>query len=981
MNIIKDKVFVMSLMLLFYTTLQAQFIHPGISHKQSDLDRMHYLVSAKVEPYYISYLKLKSDGKASYDYTVKGDPSFTVITEKGENSSAFKSDVEAAYLNALMWAVTKDVRHADKCVEIFNAWSNLTCFTGGGTESLNTGRVIFCFLDAAEIIKSTYDGWAEEDLQRFKDMLVYPGYSNVAKPASVTNDNGTFYWRLYQGDSGRHGNQDLFGWRGVLSMGIFLDNEIMYDRALRYLKGLPHREDDIPYVSGPPITSVSPISSSEYADTYKRTGVENTIADYGYNGSIQNLIWENGQSQESSRDQAHTILGVGQLASVAEMAWNQGDDIYSYLDNRILLGYEFNLKYNVSFKYPFPDQLSPWEPTVESGEFIQRRDRSGRWFSKKMNPYTEGQFEEYTRGNFLSSARPVYEIAYAHYKVRQGVDPEDMLWLSRAREISIQECGQEQNGFGLDHLGYGGLTCYRPDGCAGDPVSGFDGGMPVFALNVLPGTVEAENFDHFNGGGESRVYHDMDDTNTGGVYRNDVGLDISECSEGGYALSDLHNGEWVTYSCFVPEPGTYKLDIRYAAAIEGGKISVAINEDIIESEIQLATTGSYTNWDTQTLTENLILSQGLHPIRFYITGADDAFNINSFSLSLLKPNTAPNVSISSPVDATGYVEGDTVDITAEASDVEGNVTKVEFYSGSIFLGEDTEAPYSFTWNYLPVGTHTLTAIATDNNNAISTSDEVSIRVIPNGNTQSIISLAPVADSYVHSSNPMTNYGSDVYMVTKATDEGSGRYFFLKFDLSEINGTISSVTLKVYKRSGSSGSRSAFQVNDDSWTEDGINFGNQPAIGVKISDSSIGTYGSWDVSDFVAAQKGIDEVVTLCVRDANFVGNGIDFHSKESDYVPELSMLVTESHVGIEDNTINDIQVFPNPVQNKVQVKFTQRGYDSIAVYNLLGSKFDEIPVNKFDDEAELDFTGYANGVYLLACKKDHNVRLIKVIKE
>jgi hypothetical protein len=35
-----------------------------------------------------------------------------------------------------------------------------------------------------------------------------------------------------------------------------------------------------------------------------------------------------GQWQESGRDQGHTVLGMGQLGAICEMAWNQGDDLY-----------------------------------------------------------------------------------------------------------------------------------------------------------------------------------------------------------------------------------------------------------------------------------------------------------------------------------------------------------------------------------------------------------------------------------------------------------------------------------------------------------------------------------------------------------------------------------------------------------------------------------------------------------------------------
>jgi hypothetical protein len=79
-------------------------------------------------------------------------------------------------------------------------------------------------------------------------MLVYPGYSSTIEPTSqINSEEVTFYWFMYNGDAGRHGNQGIFGMRGVAAMGIFLDNRVMYERSIRYLKGLPHRADDLPY--------------------------------------------------------------------------------------------------------------------------------------------------------------------------------------------------------------------------------------------------------------------------------------------------------------------------------------------------------------------------------------------------------------------------------------------------------------------------------------------------------------------------------------------------------------------------------------------------------------------------------------------------------------------------------------------------------------------------------------------------------------
>ena len=53
--------------------------------------------------------------------------------------------------------------------------------------------------------------------------------------------------------------------------------------------------------------------------------------------------------------------------------------------------------------------------------------------------------------------------------------------------------------------------------------------------------------------------------NTGGQYRTTEGVDIETCSEGGYNLTGLENGEWINYTVAVPTAGTYKLKMRYAA--------------------------------------------------------------------------------------------------------------------------------------------------------------------------------------------------------------------------------------------------------------------------------------------------------------------------------------------------------------------------------------------------------------------------------
>src|SRR5690606_30040730 len=77
-------------------------------------------------------------------------------------------------------------------------------------------------------------------------------------------------------------------------------------------------------------------------------------------------------------------------------------------------------------------------------------------------------------------------------------------------------------------------------------------------------------------------------------------------------------------------------------------------------------------------------------------------------------NQAPSVTITAPATGTSYIAPASVTINANATDPDGSITGVAFYNGSVLLGEDLTAPYSFTWSGVGAGTYYLTAKATDN---------------------------------------------------------------------------------------------------------------------------------------------------------------------------------------------------------------------------------------------------------------------------
>jgi endoglucanase len=91
-------------------------------------------------------------------------------------------------------------------------------------------------------------------------------------------------------------------------------------------------------------------------------------------------------------------------------------------------------------------------------------------------------------------------------------------------------------------------------------------------------------------------------------------------------------------------------------------------------------------------------------------------------------NVSPTVSITAPANGAVFTAPVTVTINANAADADGTITKVEFFQGTTKLGEDLNSPYSFTWSNVAAGAYALTAKATDNSAAVTTSTTVNITV-------------------------------------------------------------------------------------------------------------------------------------------------------------------------------------------------------------------------------------------------------------
>lgn len=124
------------------------------------------------------------------------------------------------------------------------------------------------------------------------------------------------------------------------------------------------------------------------------------------------------------------------------------------------------------------------------------------------------------------------------------------------------------------------------------------------------------------------------------------------------------------------------------------------------------------------------------------------------SITVSAPNTPPTVSITAPTGGATFTVGNTVAISATAADADGTVSQVQFFVNGVSVGTDNTSPYSVNWT-ATAGQKNLTAVATDNGGATTTSSVVSITVGA-ANTPPVVSLtAPTAGAVVIGGNAIS----------------------------------------------------------------------------------------------------------------------------------------------------------------------------------------------------------------------------------
>ena len=145
-------------------------------------------------------------------------------------------------------------------------------------------------------------------------------------------------------------------------------------------------------------------------------------------------------------------------------------------------------------------------------------------------------------------------------------------------------------------------------------------------------------------------------------------------------------------------------------------------------------------------------------------------------------------------------------------------------------------------------------------------------------------FTPVADAFVSSSSPTTNYGAASMLKTDASPVLTT---YLRFDVSNLAGSVTRATLQVYARTNTGVGLDARAVSDTTWSESSLTYENAPAFASIPSASARpvkpNRWTTFDVTPLISGNGAVS--IALTTRSMK----ELDFDSREGANSPTLTV--------------------------------------------------------------------------------------------
>ncbi len=137
--------------------------------------------------------------------------------------------------------------------------------------------------------------------------------------------------------------------------------------------------------------------------------------------------------------------------------------------------------------------------------------------------------------------------------------------------------------------------------------------VPFGPGNLVPGRVQAENFDKNGVGAANAAYSDTTSANQGNAYRTTEPVDI-EYIAGIYDVCYIRTGEWLIYTVQVANPGTYTASFKAANPDPANKAIDVYVDGTKAGTAQIGTTGSFSTFKLSTF-QITFPTAGTHQIK------------------------------------------------------------------------------------------------------------------------------------------------------------------------------------------------------------------------------------------------------------------------------------------------------------------------------------------------------------------------------
>jgi len=305
------------------------YTHPCIPQTAEDLAFIK--ANLNQEPWKSGYAQLTNSSTAQLGWVMDGP--YAQVSRAGSYDAhlvPWQNSMVAVYNLARMWYFTGNTAYAQKAHDILIAWATTQTEFSGAECGLAIGDHAYAFGGGASILRGTWPGWTAADTTTVQNY-----FRNILWPSSLASTKIT--------SPNNKGDIDM---EGAIAVAVFLDDTAKFNQVVNMYR------------------------------TFHGAGLTDTLP--------------TGEQGETGRDGGHAFGTVNALAFVAEVAYRQGVDLFSELDNRLLAVGEYFSRNTYTTDTPYiPFGTIDWQ-WLNNADGPYAGNREGFYILQNAYKYRKG---------------------------------------------------------------------------------------------------------------------------------------------------------------------------------------------------------------------------------------------------------------------------------------------------------------------------------------------------------------------------------------------------------------------------------------------------------------------------------------------------------------------------------------------------------------------------------------------------------------